>query len=85
LCYSKNPLKDIEAELTSAQIDEYKNKDEKYPIRGGYVTQPLYDKKASTIEKTSSIPLYITELQLSLANNGLEETRLLEAIKNKKL
>jgi len=82
LCYSKNPLKDIEAELTSAQIDEYKNKDEKYPIRGGYVTQPLMTKSLDDREN----------LQYSIIYNGItikprkqwvwEETRLLEAIKN---
>jgi adenine-specific DNA-methyltransferase len=45
LCYSKNSITDIEAELTIEQIKEYeKRKDEKYKIRGGYVTQPLMTK-----------------------------------------
>lgn len=81
-CYSKNPLKDIEAELTTEQINEFKNKDEKYPIRGGFVTQPLMTKSLDDREN----------LQYSILHNGItikprrqwvwEETRLREAIKN---
>ncbi|HEV8084585.1 MAG TPA: site-specific DNA-methyltransferase [Chitinophagaceae bacterium] len=82
LCYSKNPLVDIEAELTAEQIGEYKKKDEKFPIRGGYVTQPLMTKSLDDR----------ANLQYSIVHNGItikprkqwvwEEKRLLEAIKN---
>ena len=42
LCYSKNPLINIEAPLDDESIKIYeKNKDSKYQIRGGYITQPL--------------------------------------------
>ncbi len=42
LCYSKYEIFDIELKLTDEQIQIYgKNKDDKYSIRGGYVTQPL--------------------------------------------
>lgn len=42
LCYSKNPLVNIEAPLDEESIKEYeKNKDSKYETRGGYITQPL--------------------------------------------
>ena len=34
----------ITAPLTDETIAEYKNRDDKYPIRGGYVTQPLATK-----------------------------------------
>jgi adenine-specific DNA-methyltransferase len=41
LVYSKTALKNIEAPLTDKQIKAYKLKDEKFNIRGPYVTQPL--------------------------------------------
>ena len=81
-CYSKNTLTDIEAELTAEQISEYKKKDEKFPIRGGYVTQPLMTKSLDDREN----------LQYSIEYDGIkieprkqwvwEETRLLKAIAN---
>jgi adenine-specific DNA-methyltransferase len=85
LCYSKNPLKDIEAELTTEQINEFTKKDEKYPVRGGYVTQPLMTKSLDDR----------ANLQYSILHNGItikprkqwvwEESRLLEAIKNNEI
>jgi adenine-specific DNA-methyltransferase len=45
LCYSKIEFKNIESVLSDDQIKVYdKNKDEKYEIRGGFVTQPLMTK-----------------------------------------
>ena len=44
LCYSKTPLSNVAAPLSEDAIAEYKNKDSKYPIRGGFVTQPLATK-----------------------------------------
>lgn len=42
LCYSKNAVSDVASELSSDQIADFeKNRDEKYDIRGGFVTQPL--------------------------------------------
>lgn len=41
LVYSKKELDNIEAKLSSDQIDDYSKKDEKYKVRGGYITQPL--------------------------------------------
>jgi len=42
LCYSKQKIDNILAPLNEEQIKEYnKNKDGKYKVRGGYVTQPL--------------------------------------------
>jgi superfamily II DNA/RNA helicase len=41
LCYSRNPIENIESNLSDEQKDEYKLRDEKYAARGGYVTQPL--------------------------------------------
>jgi len=41
LVYSKTPIENIEAPLSEEQIAAYTLKDENYPMRGGYVTQPL--------------------------------------------
>lgn len=44
LCYSKTPIQSIEAPLSEDEIKKYRLKDSKYPIRGGYITQPLATK-----------------------------------------
>ena len=41
LAFSKSPVQSILAPLTDEAIAEYKGQDDKYPIRGGFVTQPL--------------------------------------------
>lgn len=41
LCYSKKALFNISSELDSDGQKAYNKKDEKYAIRGGYMTQPL--------------------------------------------
>ena len=41
VCYSKAALTDIEATLSEDEIKKYKLTDDKYAIRGGYITQPL--------------------------------------------
>jgi len=41
LCYSKNPINDLTSELDEEGQNTYNKKDEKYSIRGGYMTQPL--------------------------------------------
>ena len=41
LVYSKMPLTNIAAPLDEEQRKAYKNKDEKFAVRGGYITQPL--------------------------------------------
>jgi adenine-specific DNA-methyltransferase len=83
LCYSKSKMLDIEAELTKEQMLEYdKKKDEKYAVRGGYITQPLM---------TKSLDDRIN-LQYTITFNGdiikprkqwvWEEQRLLKAIQD---
>ncbi|MEI6122328.1 MAG: site-specific DNA-methyltransferase [Bacteroidota bacterium] len=84
-CYSKNPLKDIEAELTTEQINEYKKKDEKFPIRGGYVTQPLMTKSLDDRENLQYSIVYDGKTIKPRKQWVWEETRLLEAIKNKEI
>lgn len=44
LCYSKAPIVSLTAPLSEETIEEYKGRDAKYPIRGGYITQPLATK-----------------------------------------
>lgn len=41
LCYSRNPISSVEAELGDDAASNYKGRDEKFETRGGYVTQPL--------------------------------------------
>lgn len=41
VCYSKKPLLTVSAPLSEEEIKKYKLKDDKYSIRGGYITQPL--------------------------------------------
>lgn len=41
LVYSKMPLSNVSAPLDEEQRESYKNKDSKYNVRGGFITQPL--------------------------------------------
>lgn len=43
-CYSKSPITNISAPLSEEAKAEYKLRDDKYAIRGGYITQPLATK-----------------------------------------
>lgn len=40
-CYSKTPVENVLVPLSDEAIAEYKGKDSKFPVRGGFVTQPL--------------------------------------------
>ena len=44
LCYSKKPISDITSELDKEGQAAYKKTDEKFDVRGGYLTQPLMTK-----------------------------------------
>jgi adenine-specific DNA-methyltransferase len=44
LCFGKNPLVTVAAPLGPEAMAEYKNRDERFASRGGYVTQPLATK-----------------------------------------
>ena len=44
LCYAKNYPLNVEATLSEAEIEKYNKTDEKFSIRGGYITQPLATK-----------------------------------------
>ncbi|WP_341838604.1 site-specific DNA-methyltransferase [Chitinophaga pollutisoli] len=82
LCYSKSPISNIAAPLNEEQIKAYKNIDDKYNIRGGYITQPLMTTSMGDRKN----------LQYSITHNGdeiipekqwvWEKERLLKAIAN---
>jgi adenine-specific DNA-methyltransferase len=44
LCYSRGMIESIESRLSEEEIEAYNQRDDKYPTRGGYVTQPLATK-----------------------------------------
>ena len=44
VCFAKNFPENVEAPLSEDDIAKYKLRDEKYGVRGGYVTQPLATK-----------------------------------------
>lgn len=41
LCYSKQTLQNLDSPISEDDIKKYRLKDEKYELRGGYITQPL--------------------------------------------
>ena len=41
VCYSKQPMLTVAAPLTQEEIEKYKLADDKFEVRGGYITQPL--------------------------------------------
>ena len=40
-CYSKTPMLSVAAPLSEEEIKRYKLRDDKFPVRGGFITQPL--------------------------------------------
>lgn len=40
-CYSKTPMLSVFAPLSEEEIKQYKMRDEKFAVRGGFITQPL--------------------------------------------
>lgn len=62
ICYGKTTPSNIESELSDQEQEKYKGIDEKYPIRGGYITQPL-----ATLSKDDR-----PNLVYPLLHNGVE-------------
>ncbi|RMH39181.1 MAG: site-specific DNA-methyltransferase, partial [Gammaproteobacteria bacterium] len=82
LCYSKNPLSSIEAHLSSEEAARYKNKDDKFKVRGGYVTQPLMTKSKDP-RPNLVYPVYYNGHEIWPDKQWIwEKNRLQEAIKN---
>jgi adenine-specific DNA-methyltransferase len=83
LCYSKEKITNIEAKLTEEQLKEFdKKRDEKYPIRGGYITQPLMTKSMDDRDNLKYSIQYDGDVIKPRKQWVWEETRLLQAIKN---
>ncbi len=83
LCYSKEKITNIEAKLTEEQLKEFdKKRDEKYPIRGGYITQPLMTKSMDDRDNLKYSIEYDGDVIKPRKQWVWEETRLLQAIKN---
>lgn len=82
LCYSKEPIRNIESELTDEQIAEYDKRDEKYETRGGYITQPLMTKSLDERENLQYTIEYNGEKIIPRKQWVWEEDRLLKAINN---
>ncbi len=83
LCYAKNILNDIEAELSKDQIEEYdKKRDEKYMLRGGYITQPIMTKSMDDRANLQYDITYEGDIIKPRKQWVWEKTRLLKAIEN---
>lgn len=83
LCYSKQKIENIEAELTNEQLKEFdKKRDEKYAIRGGYITQPLMTKSMDDRDNLKYSITYDGDTIKPRKQWVWEESRLLAAIKN---
>ena len=62
IVYSRNPISNIAAPLNDEQRSAYKHKDAKFPVRGGYITQPL-----ATTSKDDR-----PNLRYAIQHNGVE-------------
>ncbi len=83
LCYSKEPLQNIEAKLTVEQIKEFdKKKDDKYPTRGGYITQPLMTKSMDDRDNLKYTIEHDGDVIKPRKQWVWEKERLLKAIEN---
>jgi adenine-specific DNA-methyltransferase len=82
LCYAKNRLINIEAELTKEQMAEYNKRDDKYSLRGGYVTQPLMTKSLDDRENLQYEIEYNGDIIIPRKQWVWEKPRLLRAIQN---
>jgi adenine-specific DNA-methyltransferase len=83
LCYSKQEIIDIESKLSDEQIQEYeKNKDEKYAVRGGFVTQPLMTNSLGDRKNLQYTIEYKGELIEPRKQWVWEKKRLLNAVIN---
>lgn len=83
LCFSKQLISNIEANLTEEQkLDYNKKRDSKYSSRGGYVTQPLMTNSMDDRDNLKYNIVYNNEIITPRKQWVWEEKRLLDAIKN---
>ena len=82
LCYSKTKLSNIEAPLDEEDKKKYSNVDEKFNIRGGYITQPLMTTSMGD-RKNLQYSIFYKDEEIKPEKQWVwEKDRLLKAIKN---
>jgi adenine-specific DNA-methyltransferase len=85
LCYSRNPIDNIESKLSDEQKEEYKLKDAKFAKRGGYLTQPLMTTSLGDRENLQYTIEYDGDVIKPRKQWVWEKTRLLQAKKDGEL
>lgn len=82
ICYSKMPIESVAAPLSDEEVKKYKLKDNKYSIRGGYITQPLATK--SKDDRANLVyPVYYNGNEIWPDKQWIwEKSRLYKAIEN---
>lgn len=82
LCYSKKPIKNITSELSLEEQAKYNKKDEKFDLRGGYVTQPLMTNSLGD-RPNLVYPIYHNGIEINPRKQWVwSKERLLAAIAN---
>ena len=82
LCYSKNPVDNLETNLSDEQKEEYSGRDEKFDKRGGFVTQPLMTKSLGDRQNLQYDINYNGEMISPRKQWVWERSRLERAIEN---
>lgn len=82
LCYSRKPVETVEAELSDEEAAQYTRKDEKFALRGGFITQPLMTRSKDERQNLIYPVAYKGETIWPDKQWIWEEARLKAAIKN---
>ena len=82
VCYSKQPLLSVAAPLSEEEIKKYKMKDDKFEVRGGFITQPLATR--SKDDRPNLVyPVYHNGVEIYPDKQWIwEKSRLYQAIEN---
>ena len=82
VCYSKQPLLSVAAPLSEDEIKKYKMKDDKFDVRGGFITQPLATR--SKDDRPNLVyPVYHNGVEIYPDKQWIwEKSRLYQAIEN---
>ena len=82
VCYSKQPLLSVAAPLSEEEIKKYKMKDDKFEVRGGFITQPLATR--SKDDRPNLVyPVYHNGVEIYPDKQWIwEKSRLHQAIEN---
>lgn len=82
VCYSKQSLLSVAAPLSEEEIKKYKMKDDKFGVRGGFITQPLATR--SKDDRPNLVyPVYHNGVEIYPDKQWIwEKSRLYQAIEN---